>query len=265
MIADDADGKDLGSALRVALAEKSHQLGASSWHLLFPDPPSLHRIDDGGLLARIGCQFRWFNEGYGSFDAFLDAMASRKRKNIRKERRAVQEQGIDFQWMAGNEIDDKALDRFLIFYQATYLKRGQHPYLNRDFFVRLRETMPDQLLLVLARKQGEPVAGALFLRNGHTLFGRYWGCLEEFDFLHFETCYYQGIDYCIAQRLTEFDAGAQGEHKLQRGFQPVITESRHWIAHPAFRAAIAEFVAEEARDIRRYAAVAQEHLPFRRG
>ncbi len=265
MVAEGADTGDIGEALRSALAEKCGQLNASSWHLLFPDPASLQLADSGGLLPRLGCQFRWFNEGYDSFDTFLGEMASRKRKNIRKERAAVREQGISFQWMTGTEIDDAALDRFLIFYQATYLKRGQHPYLNRDFFFRLRETMPEQLLLVLARKQGEAVAGALFLRNDQTLFGRYWGCLEEFDFLHFETCYYQGIDYCIAHRLAEFDAGAQGEHKLQRGFQPVITESRHWIAHPAFRAAIAEFVEEEAREVRHYAAVAREHLPFRRG
>lgn len=256
---------DLNEALVSALTEQCRRLDASSWHLLFPDLPSLQRIESGALLPRLGCQFRWFNRDYDDFDAFLGELASRKRKNIRKERAAVRGQGIDFDWMIGAAIDDRALDRFFIFYQATYLKRGHRPYLNRDFFFRLRETMPEQLLLVMARKAGEPVAGALFLRNDRSLFGRYWGCLEEYDFLHFETCYYQGIDYCIAEQLAEFDAGAQGEHKLQRGFEPVITESRHWIAHPAFRAAITEFVQEEAADVRQYAEVAREHLPFRRG
>ena len=265
MTTGDRDTDIQGETIVSALIEQCQRLGASSWHLLFPDLPSLQQVESSALMPRLGCQFRWFNRGYEGFDAFLGELASRKRKNIRKERAAVREQGIDFDWMTGATIDDRALDRFFIFYQATYLKRGHRPYLNRDFFFRLRETMPEQLLLIMARKAGEPVAGALFLRNDQSLFGRYWGCLEEYDFLHFETCYYQGIDYCIAEGLGEFDAGAQGEHKLQRGFEPVITESRHWIAHPAFRAAIAEFVQEEAADVRHYAAVAREHLPFRRG
>ena len=259
------DKAALARTLNTALMERARQKKASSWHLLFPDTDSLQLIENEKLLRRLGCQFRWFNEDYRSFDDFLATMASRKRKNIRKERAAIKEQGVEFRWLSGQEIDDASLNRFHVFYQATYLKRGQPPYLNRDFFMRLRETMPEQLLLVMAQHQGETLAGALFLRNENMLFGRYWGCLEEYNFLHFETCYYQGIDYCIEQGLMEFDAGAQGEHKLQRGFRPVITESRHWIAHPGFRVAIAEFVEEEAQGIHRYAEAAGEHLPFKRG
>ena len=152
---------------------------------------------------------------------------------------------------------------FFVFYQATYLKRGQAPYLTRGFFQQIRETMPEQMHLVMAEHNGKAVAAALFFINQSTLFGRYWGCLEEYDRLHFETCYYQGIELCINRKLTEFDAGAQGEHKILRGFEPVVTRSCHWIGHPAFRAAIAEFLESEHQGVLDYVREAETLLPYR--
>lgn len=256
----DALHQEVAAAL-TALAERQQ---ASSWHLLFARSEAIDAVSRGqGVLTRLGVQFRWHNRGYASFQAFLDVLVSRKRKMIRKERRTVAEQAIGFRHLQGNEIIPEDLDRFFTFYQATYFKHGQQPYLTREFFHQLRETMPEQMHLVMAEHGGKDVAAALFFVNQDTLFGRYWGCLEEYDRLHFETCYYQGIDLCIARELQEFDAGAQGEHKILRGFEPVITRSCHWIAHPSFRAAIADFVEQEARQIEAYAREAETLLPYR--
>ena len=265
------DGLDPASAIELqqcaaaALTSEAQQQGASSWHLLFPRNSNVQALSqDGQILTRIGCQFRWKNRGYQSFQAFTDALVSRKRKMIRKERQAVVSQGIRFRHLPGSSITADDLDRFYVFYQATYFKKGQPPYLTQGFFRQIRETMPEQMHLVMAEHEGRDVAGALFFLNDKTLFGRYWGCLEEYDRLHFETCYYQGIDLCIEQGLEEFDAGAQGEHKILRGFEPTLTRSYHWIAHPAFRAAIADFVEAEAREVSAYAREAESLLPFRK-
>ncbi len=239
----------------------------SSWHLLFPEPKLLDLMEESGcrdqLLYRIGVQYHWYNQGYGSFADYLQAMTSRKRKSIRRERQQVTEQGITFLHVDGAEITPAQLDDFYIFYHATYMKRGQQGYLNRHFFDLLTASMPENLLFVFAQLGDRRVAAAVFFRGGDTLYGRYWGCLDSYHQLHFETCYYQGITYCIEHQIAHFDAGAQGEHKIQRGFEPIATCSAHWIAHPAFRAAIGEFVQQEKGQILAYIDETKRYLPFK--
>lgn len=251
--------------LHAALDSVAVDAGAHSWHLLFPDAADQALLDHPNRLHRLGCQFHWHNHGYHSFDDFLAALTSRKRKSIRRERRQVAEQGITFAHFRGRDISEQVLGAFHVFYRATYLKRGQRPYLNLEFFRALREQQPDQLHIVMAVKDGERIAGALFLTGEDTLFGRYWGCLDEYDHLHFETCYYQGIELAIQQGLARFDAGAQGEHKLIRGFEPVITHSWHWVAHTGFREAIARFTEEESEQVLAYYEDARTALPFKMG
>ena len=251
------------ASLHQALDRTTQALGAHSWHLLYPNARDQALLDAPGRLHRLGCQFHWFNRDYGSFEDFLATLTSRKRKSIRKERRQVAEQGIGFEHYAGAELPDPVLEQFYVFYQATYLKRGQRPYLNLEFFRTLRERQPEQLHVVMAVREGERIAGALFLLGEDTLYGRYWGCLEEYDHLHFETCYYQGIDLAIARGLRCFDAGAQGEHKLVRGFEPQLTHSWHWVAESGFAEALERFCQDEAAQVRAYREAAIEALPYR--
>lgn len=246
--------------LLYALTEET---GAHSWHLLFPDTANQALLQNNKQLHRIGCQFHWHNRNYDNFDSFLATLTSRKRKSIRKERRQVAEQGITFTHFQGQELPDHVLEAFYVFYQATYLKRGQRPYLNRHFFELVREKLPEHLWLIMAERNGEFIAGALCLTGKDTLYGRYWGCLDEYNHLHFETCYYQGIELAIELGLQTFDAGAQGEHKLVRGFEPVLTHSWHGIAHPGFREAVKAFTEEEAEQVTVYYEEAQTLLPFR--
>lgn len=239
------------------------KLGAHSWHLLFPDNEDQKLLRHDRELHRIGCQFHWHNHGYGNFEDFLAVLTSRKRKSIRKERRQVAEQGISFTRFHGRGIPEHVLSAFYVFYQATYLKRGQRPYLNRRFFELLLEQLPEHVHLVIAEHEDEMIAGALFLAGKTTLYGRYWGCLDEYNHLHFETCYYQGIELAMELGLDHIDAGAQGEHKLVRGFEPVITHSWHGIMHPGFREAIENFTHEEAEHVLGYFDDAKSVLPFR--
>ena len=214
-------------------------------------------------LERIGCQFHWHNRGYRDFQDFLDALTSRKRKQLRKEREQVAGQGIEFDWREGHEVSEADWDFVYACYANTYHVRGQTPYLTRAFFSLLAERMPEAIRLVLARQGTVPVAMAFSLMDGQSLYGRYWGCLGDFDRLHFETCFYQGIDQAIAAGLQRFDAGAQGEHKLIRGFEPVITRSWHYLEHPGLRVAVADFLQQERHGILAYAQSAREALPYR--
>ncbi|MFW5825494.1 MAG: GNAT family N-acetyltransferase [Marinobacter sp.] len=246
-----------------ALDRLMPELGAHSWHLLFPDADDQLLLRYPGALHRQGCQFHWYNRNYRNFDDFLAQLTSRKRKSIRRERRQVEEQGITFRHWSGEDLPDEVLDDFFLFYNATYLKRGMRPYLNRDFFRLLGDRLGRGLRLVTATGDGRRIAAALFIRGGDTLYGRYWGCLQDYNHLHFETCYYQGIEMAINEGLSRFDAGAQGEHKLVRGFEPVITHSWHNVDHPGFRKAVADFCDEEARDVQAYHQAALEALPYR--
>lgn len=239
-------------------------LGVHSWHLLFPDPADQALLELPGSLQRIGCQFHWYNKGYRTFEDFLATLTSRKRKSLRRERRLVAEQGIRFEHWSGDHIPDDVLDDFFLFYQATYLKRGMPPYLNLASFRMLADRLGRGFRIITAVHEGRRIAAALFIVGDQTLYGRYWGCLDDYSHLHFETCYYQGIDLTIAEGLQRFDAGAQGEHKLVRGFEPVLTHSWHNVAHPGFRDAVVEFCEQEAVDVRQYRDAARSALPFRR-
>ncbi|ATG89745.1 GNAT family N-acetyltransferase [Methylomonas koyamae] len=246
-----------------AVLERARSDGLSSWHCLFADADLCQRLAQYGLIRRDDVQFQWFNRAYRDFDDYLAALSAGKRKMVKRERRKVGEQGIELVSLDGREVDGKQWQAFYRFYALTYLKRRSQPYLNLDFFLRLAADMPEQLRLILAMKRGQAVAAALFFVGGDTLYGRYWGCDDEYDALHFEACYYQGIAYCIANGLSRFDSGAQGEHKIARGFEPVTTSSWHWIAEPDFAAAIADFVARERLHVASYRADAAQYLPFK--
>ncbi len=252
-----------------ALAAECIKQKFSSWHCLFPNSDASAQLREQHISQRLGCQFHWFNRNYKNFDDFLAQMSSRKRKNIAKERRQVIEQGFIFEVKTGGALTVHDWEIFYALYCNTYLKRsGHNGYLNAEFFQQLGATMRDNLVLINAIQltaNGLPnvIAASLFLRDSNTLYGRYWGCFEEYQFLHFETCYYQGIDYAIANQLTRFDGGAQGEHKIARGFEPVITYSNHWIKEPGFRNAIDQFIAEETTSIQAYTEDVRTHLPFK--
>ena len=252
-------------ALCGAIQAEAAQQGVSSWHVLFPTAQESEILARLSIPRRIGCQFHWFNRGYSDFENYLSALSSRKRKNIRKERNLVSKQGIQFDVVEGPEISERQWKHFYIFYQSTYLVRGREGYLSQELFLQIGETMAESLVLILAKIENQIIAGALFFKGDGKLFGRYWGSLDEYQFLHFETCFYQGIDYCIQNGLQQFDAGAQGEHKIQRGFEPVVTYSNHWIANETFSNAINDFLEKETRYIERYIADAAKLLPFKKG
>lgn len=247
-----------------AIKDYLDEQGMSSWHLLFPDQPGLSDLQSLGLIRRVGVQYHWLNHGYQNFDDFLATLSSRKRKNMKKERQSIAQQGVSFQHINAVDATEQDWQTFYRFYQSTYEVRGQRGYLNKSFFEQIAKTMPDNLFLIMAKQQTDYVAGALFLKDSNTLYGRYWGCDQAFYNLHFETCYYQGIEYCIKHGLKKFDAGAQGEHKLRRGFEPLITQSFHWIADAGFRQAIKDFCEEEAVHIEQYRSHAEEYLPFKK-
>ncbi len=259
-----ANAQAIATAVFEHIRSYAEQLGCSSWHLLFPEQRDMPHFDGLPLGERLGCQYHWFNRDYHDFDEFLGRFVSRKRKNIKRERRRVAEQGITLSRIAGPDIEAADMEVFYDFYQATYLKRGRQGYLTPDFFFQLRETMAEQLLLVMAYRENKPIAAALCLVGDDTLYGRYWGCFEDYECLHFEACYYQGIEYCIEQGLARFDPGAQGEHKILRGFEPIETYSLHWIKHPGFRAAIEDFLNREQAGMQDYKAEAATLLPFRK-
>lgn len=254
---------ETAQALVEAVRNLARDEELSSWHVLFPLPEESARLADLGLMQRTGCQFHWFNRGYQDFEHFLASMSSRKRKNIRKERAAIAETKLRFDTLPGAEVAAADWRHFHRFYQSTYAARGQRGYLSLQFFLRLAAVMPDKLVLSLVRDGSETIAGALFLRDQGKLYGRYWGCRREYQFLHFETCFYRGIDYSIAHGLGSFDAGAQGEHKIQRGFEPVTTWSNHWIRNEAFATAIRDFLDRERPYIETYREQAAGLLPFR--
>ncbi|MDD1954188.1 MULTISPECIES: GNAT family N-acetyltransferase [Pseudomonas] len=238
--------------------------GLSGLHVNFTDPASDEVLRGrAGWMERLGCQFHWRNQGYRDFQDFLDSLSSRKRKQMRKEREQVAGQGIEFQWYHGHELSEAQWDFVYACYANTYAVRRRAPYLTRAFFSLLAERMPASIRVVMAHQGGRAVAMAFSLVGGDSLYGRYWGCLAEFDRLHFETCFYQGMDVAIAEGLQRFDAGAQGEHKLIRGFEPVITRSWHYLLHPGLKAAVQDFLAQERVGVLGYAEEARTALPFR--
>jgi len=247
-----------------AIKQCAHENDASSIHWLFTTAEDNAVLNKNEFMQRVGNQFHWRNENYSNFDAYLQEFSSAKRKKIRRERRRVQEQGVEFKWITGDALDEKHWRVFYQFYRSTIEMRGAMPYLSLDFFMQLGKRMPDKCLLALARQNEQYIAGAYFLIGSQTLYGRYWGAAHWVQDLHFETCYYQAIDYCIAHGLQRFEAGAQGEHKLNRGLLPTPTYSAHWLKHPEFSDAIANFLERERTDIDEYQAVLANHSPFKK-
>ena len=236
----------------------------SSWHVLFPSEDNLAHLKRAGLVERRDCQFHWFNQGYDSFDAFLATFTAEKRKKAKRERRRVAEAGIEFDTRLGGDMDDALWQIVYEFYADTFYRHGHEPYLSLDFFKRVAASMPEQLMLKIARHGSQPIAVAIFFIGADALFGRYWGAGGNYHSLHFETCYYQGIEYCIEHKLQRFEPGTQGEHKVPRGFVPTFTSSAHDIVDPRFAAAIRDFARRESKGVEQYAASVNEHVPYHR-
>ena len=255
------------AAARAALVEvlKATQ-GASevsSTHILFPPEDQARQLEDAGFMLRSGVQFHWLNQGYAGFEDFLATLEPRKRKNIRAERRKVREAGVTLRRVRGRDARDADWVLFNRCYRNTYKAHYSTPYLNLDFFRRIGAAMPDNILLVIAERAGHPVAASLVIHDETTLYGRYWGELEHVPCLHFEASYYQPLEFCIEQKIAVFEGGAQGEHKMARGFLPTRTWSAHWLAHPSFADAVQRFLEREAGGIDEYMDELNERTPFR--
>jgi hypothetical protein len=238
-------------------------VGASSLHCLFPTEQQAREMQAQGMLLRSGVQFHWRNQDYADFDAYLAGMNHDKRKKIKQERRKVMEAGVEFAHIRGRDATPAQWEFFHECYNTTYRRHRSTPYLNLDFFSTIGAVQPENVLLIIASRAGRPIAGALNLFNAHTLYGRYWGATETLPGLHFETCYYQAIRFCIDNRISVFEGGAQGEHKVARGFLPTPTWSAHWLAHPEFSRAVEEFLAHEAQGIAQYMTELNESSPFK--
>ncbi|UCE76302.1 MAG: N-acetyltransferase [Gammaproteobacteria bacterium] len=263
LIAENADRQFLSAQLIQLAQEWSRAERLSSLHWLFTDPLDTQTLEQSGLMLRLGCQFHWRNQGYRDFDDYLDSFSSRKRKKVRRERRYVSEQDIELRVVHGHQASDEQLQVMSDFYRTTFEKKWGYPTLNLAFFRDLAANMGDQLVFFIAYKQQTIVAGAICLRSADTLYGRHWGCYQDYHSLHFEACYYQGIDYCISHGLKTFEPGAQGEHKISRGFLPTPTWSAHWIAHQGFREIIGRFLQQETGAMRDYMEDLSGQSPFK--
>ena len=256
---------EIRAALLSTAEELARQREASSVHLTFLTEEDAATTATSDWLQRVDTQFHWHNEDFASFDAFLETLSSRKRKTIRRERREALSSGLTIRCLTGSDIKEEHWDAFFDFYEDTGSRKWGRPYLNRDFFSRIGATMADRILLVFAYDGNQPIAGAINFIGRDTLYGRNWGTTRDVPFLHFEVCYYQAIDFAIAHKLRVVEAGAQGEHKLARGYVPVTTHSAHWIAHPGLRHAVADYLAEERPAVEREQSILEEFTPFRRG
>ena len=260
----DGQRREMRLALIAGMAQLAQNLSVSSLHVTFPTEDEWEAFGSAGYLQRIGQQFHWENKGFKTFDDFLGELSSRKRKNIKKERRAVHDAGLDIRVLEGAGITEAHWDAFFQFYMDTTDKKWGQAYLTRRFFSLLGERLDRAVVLIVVEKDGRPVAGALNLRGGDTLYGRNWGCVADYKFLHFEACYYQAIDYAIAHGLKWVEAGAQGPHKVQRGYLPRRTFSAHWIADKGFRDAVSGFLNDESRGIEREMSAYGAFSPFKK-
>jgi predicted N-acyltransferase len=254
---------ELEEALLTSALELCTTKNLSSFHSLFTSKQQTDRLQELGCLTRHSSQFHWDNKGYKTFDDFLGLMSSKKRKNIKRERRRITETGVKYHWLTGNELGQKAVDTMYQFYSRTIQQYGAQSYLNRDFFHYLANNFSQQTLFLFAQYNGQTIAGGLYFKSDDTLYGRYWGALANFHSVHFETCYYQAIDWCIDNGYQHFEAGAQGQHKLARGLEPNTTYSSHWIANEEFRQAIDDFLLTEQDHIGKFQSQMQHHSPFR--
>ncbi len=245
-----------------AVLQVAEAVNASSWHCLFAETEQQTWLESQGLIARHDCQFHWFNQQYANFDEFLSTFSSKKRKNVKQERRKVQESGVQLRVLDGHSATPQDWQDFAFFYQHTFESKWGIPTLNYGFFLEVAQQLPKQVVLVLADLNGECVAGSLMFRSDSRLFGRHWGCTHYIDGLHFEACYYQGIDYCIRHNLQVFEPGAQGEHKVARGFVPTLTRSSHWLADARFMAAAHRHSQYEQQAVAHYMQEVREHSPY---
>lgn len=258
-----ATDEDARAALIKALLGVQEANGLSSTHILYPPQAEAAQLEEAGFLLRKGVQFHWQNEGYENFAQFLSTLEQKKRKNIRAERRKVFDAGITMRQLRGRDATEADWRFFKRCYDHTYREHYSTPYLNLDFFLRIGASMPDNLLLVIAERDGRAIASSLLVHDRHALYGRYWGCIEHHPCLHFETAYYQPLEFCIANKIPAFEGGAQGEHKMARGFLPQQTWSAHWLAHPAFADAVERFVAQEGKSMDAYVGELNERNPFK--
>lgn len=256
---------EVRALLAGGLRQVTEQLGVSSVHITFLPEDELAAFEGQGYLHRTDQQFHFLNAGYRDHDDFLDTLTSRKRKALKKERRAALENGITIEWLTGSDLTETIWDQFFAFYMDTGSRKWGRPYLTRDFYSLIGERMAEDILLVMAKRSGRYIAGAINFIGSDTLFGRHWGCIEEHPFLHFEVCYHQAIDFALAKGLKKVEAGAQGEHKLARGYQPVTTHSAHFIAHAGLRRAVADYLEHERREVEQIGEYLGEHTPFRKG
>ncbi len=259
----DADDRRL--MLAGGLQEICDRLGVSSAHITFMSEREWDLLGEQNFLQRTDQQFHWLNDGYADFDEFLSALSSRKRKNIRKERAAARaDNGISIDWLTGSDLTEDIWDIFFRFYMDTGSRKWGRPYLTREFYSMIGETMADDIVLIMAKRGEQYVAGAINFVGSHTLFGRHWGCVEDHPFLHFEICYYQAIDYAITHKLDRVEAGAQGGHKLARGYMPQITHSAHFLPNPSFRQAVEDYLEHERFAVERESEAIARHGPFRK-
>jgi len=257
------DDEEAGAALLSAATQLAVDTDCSSLHILFPDPAEVPLLEAHGLLIRKDCQFHWHNRDYADFDAFLATFTSAKRKKARRDRRRVAEAGIRFRRLHGADMNSDDWSVVYALIARTFMLRGSLPYFNQAFFEGLGQRLGRDILVILAEIDDRPVAAAVFYESETTLYGRYWGSDGHYDALHFETCYYQGIDYCIETGKALFEPGTQGEHKVARGFVPVTTWSAHWLAHPEFASAIERYLDEEGRHVERYIDAVDAHSPYK--
>jgi uncharacterized protein len=255
---------EVSNLLINTLAGLLHKHHISSAHVLFPSEACSHILDTAGWLKRHGVQFRWHNSNYSDFENFLNTLSHNKRKKIKQERKKLTDANIQCHWIKGEYITDEDWDFFYQCYCQTYFEHHSTPYLTRDFFSEIGKSMPNNILLITAEENGQRVASTLNLYNEDTLYGRYWGALKYVPNLHFELCYYQAQMFCIAHSIQYFEGGAQGEHKLARGFEPRPTCSYHKIAHPEFERAISQFITQEAEHISAYTSELEERAPFKK-
>ena len=254
---------EIRQGLVQAVQQLAEQSGVSSLHWLFTDARDTVLLKEQGLMLRLGCQFHWTNHEYKNFDDYLLTFSAAKRKKIKRERRRAEEQGIKLEVLHGNEMSDEQWQVYHHFYLDTFDRKWGMATLSLGFFKQLGRTMPNNVVVVFAKFQGQYVASAFNIKGEHTLYGRHWGCNADFHSLHFEACYYQGLDYCIKHGLQHFEPGAQGEHKISRGFLPTRTWSAHWIAHPEFKQAITAFCMQEQREMELYIEELNSHSPFK--
>jgi len=260
----DPGDAETAQALVQAAVQLAKDTGCSSLHVLFPDERDLAVLQSSDMLLRKDCQFHWHNRGYRDFDDFLAGFTSAKRKKARRDRRRVAESGIRFRRIKGVDLDAATWAIVYRLISRTFLVRGSTPYFSEAFFRAISDEIPQHILAVIAELDGNAVAAAVFFESDDALYGRYWGSDGHYDSLHFETCYYQGIDYCIESGKQRFEPGTQGEHKVARGFTPVTTWSAHWLAHPQFASAIETYLGEEGKHVERYMAAVDEHTPYKR-